>query len=83
MADAHDPPSPAPWQPFGRLNVIALLLAALAAFGLIMMLAMRQPEQEPRNCRAIIADDARLSCYDRVIDAMQTEPARGATAPKL
>jgi hypothetical protein len=67
----------------GRLDVIALLLAALATLGLIVMFALQEHQPEPRDCRAVAPDAARLSCYDQTIDRLPTEPARGANAPKL
>jgi hypothetical protein len=70
-------------RPLSRLDVIALTLAAVAAAGLLVGFALREPRVDPRDCRVVTPDAARLSCYDQVIDRLPTEPARGANAPKL
>jgi hypothetical protein len=83
MANAHHRPLLDTSRSLGRLDVIALLLAAVAVVGLIVMFALQEHQLEPRDCRAVTPDASRMSCYDQVIDSLRTGPARGATAPKL
>jgi hypothetical protein len=36
---------------------------------------------DPRQCVAIKADDARLACFDAIADRPLPQPAKGANAP--